>query len=195
MKMGTNVLNRAALVGVGLLFAGMSSACSSGGDATGETTTPPKPAGVQIENPKDALATDPCNLLTPEAAQSAGLNPVGRVSADPLNADAAPGCIWDVAGQDGNNVLLTATNVPIQSYLDRKSTYTDFQELNIAGHPAVRANNGDPARDGFCDIFLATKDGQNLAAQSDTNVGSGVDPCSLAQKALEASVPAIPAAK
>ena len=83
----------------------------------------------------------------------------------------------------------------IQAYYDNKSKYRDFAELTIAGHPAVRANAGDPAQDGFCDIFLATKQDQILSAQASFIGLDGQDPCTLAQQALEASVPNLPAAK
>ena len=138
---------------------------------------------------------DPCALLSPEAAQQAGLDPTGQ-KAESLLEESPASCKWNVRGDFGNNVTLTPlTDRSIQTYRDGKAQFPDYRELTIAGHPAVRANKGDPAKDGFCRVQVGTKEGQVLEAFSDTNPGSGVDPCGLAQQALEASVSGLPAAK
>ncbi|QIZ34126.1 DUF3558 domain-containing protein [Saccharopolyspora sp. ASAGF58] len=81
----------------------------------------------------------------------------------------------------------------IQQIYDNRSTFSDFQELTIAGYPAARANQGDPAQDGWCDIYLATSENTMLRAFS--RDASHADACGLAQRALEASIPTLPAAK
>lgn len=192
--MGTHVLKRAALIGAAFLLAGTSAACSSGGPAE-SPAEPSKSAGSQIQDPKDASAVDPCALLSPEAAQNAGLDPAGK-KAESLLEESPANCKWNAPGDFGTSVTLTPlTDRSIQTYRDGKAQFSDYQELTIAGHPAVRANKGDPAKDGFCRVQVGTKEGQVLEAFSDTDPGSGVDPCGLAQRALEASVSGLPAAK
>jgi hypothetical protein len=194
--MGSNVLKRAALAGV-LLALGMSAGCSSARNSADEPApAPPQSSGPQIESPNDAAALDPCALLPQEGAQAAGLAPAGRKVEDPVDPEGPTGCAWDFPGKVGEGVTLTPMNDrSIQEYFQNRATYQDFQELTIANHPAARANNGDPAADGMCDVFLGTKDGQVLASQVNIDPASGVDPCGLAQEALEASVPNLPAAK
>ncbi|MEU5850966.1 DUF3558 domain-containing protein [Saccharopolyspora shandongensis] len=197
--MRMSVFKRSATIGTGLVLTGLLAACSGGQSPadrppSSSATTQTQASGPQINSPKDAAAVDVCRLLPPEGATAAGLQPTGEISKNLIDPSATDGCAW----RDGNGTSVTMTPLSdrsLQEYYENKSQYVDFQELNIAGHPAVRANEGDRMRDGFCNIFLATKDGQVLASQSDTNADGRTDPCNLAQKALEASVPTLPAAK
>lgn len=196
--MGSNVFTRGVVLGVGLILAGVSAACSAGGGggAPADQSAPPRASGPAINDPKDAAQGDVCSLLSAGGAASIGLEPQGKKAENTIDPKAPAGCTWSVAGEFGNRVMLTPlSDRSIQSYYDNKTQYSDFQELTIAGHPAVRANDGDPAQDGFCNIFAATKDGQVLTAQADTNSDKKVEPCGLAQKALETSIPSLPAAK
>lgn len=183
---------------VGVVLAGALVACS-GGDS-GQTAEQPKPEAepggeLDIANPKDAAAVDMCSLLPGEAASSMGLNTEGEMDDGPdIASDSPESCVWKT--EDGfTSVSLSPLNDrSIQEYYDGKSQYPDYQELTLAGHPAVRANQGDPQQDGFCAVFLATSDDQLLYAHSDTSSDNESDPCGLAQKALETSVPTLPAA-
>lgn len=194
----TSVFKRSAVLGTGAVLIGLLVGCSPGGAPSEEgdaaSQAPQKPSGPAISAPKDATAVDRCSLLSAEAAQSLGLAPRGEERPDPLDPDAPAPCTWS----DGGRARLSLTPIndrSLQAYYDNQSQYVDYAALNIAGHPAVRANQGDPRTDGACDIFLATQDGQVLAAQSHVNDVQDQDPCGLTQKALEASVPTLPAAK
>ncbi|GAA4619193.1 hypothetical protein GCM10023108_43050 [Saccharopolyspora hordei] len=193
------MLKRSAIIGTGLVLTGLVAACS-GGASPGDATQPPnaptetQASGPKIDAPKDAAAVDVCNLLPAEGATAIGLKPEGELVENMIDAEAPPGCDWRT--EDGTSVMLTPlSDRSLQEYYDHKSMYVDFQELEIAGHPAVRANEGDRMKDGFCNIFLGTKDGQVLASQTAMISDGQTDPCDLAQKALEASVPTLPAAK
>ncbi|WP_406689116.1 DUF3558 family protein [Saccharopolyspora sp. ID03-671] len=167
------------------------SACSSG--SAPEPAPAPESqhqAGPTINDPKDASAVDLCQLLPGDAATSLGLNPAGEEETSPIDPDMPPQCTWKT--EDGaTTVSLGPSNVPIQWYFDNKATFVDYRELNIAGHPTVQGNKADPAQTENCWMYLGTKDGQILGAFA---FGTA-DPCSLTQKALEASVPTLPAAK
>lgn len=169
------------------------SACAGGSNSE---DPPPAPqtqnqSGPEISNPRDAAAVDLCQLLPADAATSLGLNPTGEAddSAN-INPDAPPSCTWE--SPDGATTLsLGPAATSIQWYLDNKSTFVDYRELNIAGHPTVQGNKADPAQTQNCWMYLGTRDNQVLGAFA---FGTA-DPCSMTQKALEASVPTLPAAK
>lgn len=163
-------------------------ACSSEEPAA----QPPQPAtseaapAVQISNPKDATAVDPCDILPNQTATELGLLPEGR-PAEEENL-----CRWVSEDRSLYVSFTPLENRSIQEYYDNKTAFVDYGELTIAGYPTVRANQGNPAEDGFCDFFLATNDNQVLHAAGRDS--SYTDPCGLAQKALEAAVSNLPAA-
>jgi len=156
------------------------------------TAQPPQPttseesSAVQIPNPKDATAIDPCSMLSAQTAAELGLKPEGWSSHE------GAGCQWDSKDLSRSVALIVLPDQNIQQYYENKSIYTDYEEVTIAGYPAVRANQGDPAQDGFCDFFLATNDNQLIQASGGDSTHT--DACGPAQKALEAAVPNLPAA-
>jgi len=162
-------------------------ACSSEQPAA----QPPQPSteeasGVQVPNPKDATAIEPCDMLSAQAAAEIGLQPEGK------SAHEGAGCRWYSEDRSVSVSLTPLTDRSIQKYRDSKSAYEDYEEFTIAGHPVIRANQADPAKYGFCDFFLATNDNQLIQAAG--NDSSHADACGPAQKALEAAVPNLPAA-
>ncbi|GAA4619186.1 DUF3558 domain-containing protein [Saccharopolyspora hordei] len=193
------MVKRSAIVGTGLVLTGLLVGCAGKPAPSSDSPAPNGAAettasGPHIATPKDAAAVDVCSLLPAEAATASGLKPEGDLTENMIDPDAPDGCTW--RDGDGTSVVLTPlSDRSLQEYHDHKSMYVDFQELEIAGHPAVRANEGDRMKDGFCNIFLGTKDGQVLASQTAMISDGQTDPCDLAQKALEASVPTLPAAK
>ncbi len=193
----SEVVKRSAILCAGATFiCSTLTACGGSGGGTEGSPAPEtqQPSGVTISAPKDAMAMDRCGLLPPDAATGLGLAAQGKEQSDPLDPEAPSPCVWN--SEDGKNRLsLTPLDGrSIQAYYDNKSKYVDFRELSIAGHPSVRANQGDPKQDGTCDIFLATKEGQILSAQAHV-MDTSQDACGIAQKALEAAVATLPASK
>ncbi|WP_263251308.1 DUF3558 domain-containing protein [Saccharopolyspora rosea] len=186
-----------ATFGAALALVGGLAACGTNGGGAGEAQPPqPQPsAAPKIPDPKDASAVPRCGLLSPEAASSLGLAVPGEERPDPVDPKAPSPCNWKTKDDGGEVALTPIDNRSLQEYHDNRSKYADFKDLSVAGHPAVEANQGDPVQVGSCDIFLATKDGQVLSSQVDLYNNQGKNPCELAQKALEAAVPALPAAK
>ncbi|MDI2028390.1 DUF3558 family protein [Saccharopolyspora sp. TS4A08] len=188
------MVKRSAILCAGAAFAGVLTACGGGGTDGAPAPEPQQPSGVTIDAPKDAMAKDRCGLLPADAAAGLGLAAQGEEQSDPLDPEAPSPCVWNSADGKNRLSLTPLEGRSIQAYYDNKAKYADYQELSIAGHPAARANQGDPKQDGTCDIFLATKNDQILSAQAhvmDTNQ----DACGIAQKALEAAVPTLPAAQ
>ncbi len=186
-----NSFKRGGAVAAGAVLIAVVAACSGGGSDAPQPQ--PQPSGPQISNPKDVAAADLCSLVPGEAATSAGLAPTGQMDDGPKIGDSAAACSWHSADGKDTFRLSVLTDRSIQTYYDSKSQYPDFQELTIAGHPTVRANDTDPKQGGACSLFLGTKDGQVVHAfASQVNI---TDPCAISQKALEGSVPSWPAAK
>lgn len=194
------MLKRFGRAGAGLVAAVCLAACSGGADQDEGKPTPSAASdsgGIPIEAPKDAAANDVCDLLPADAATSLGFDPEGRSIANMIEPDAPDGCEWKTPENRGAGVTLTSRgDRSIGEYHQNREVYSDFEELTIAGHPAVRANQGDPMQDGSCNVFLGTKDDQVLASQASANAGEAgtTDPCDTALKALEASVPTLPQA-
>lgn len=188
------VFKRAVAFGAGVLIAGGVAGCSGSADEEEAQQQPETQANtVAIDSPKDASSVDLCSLLPAETATSLGLEPEGEVDDGPsLSSDSPEMCTWKTPdGSDGVK-LGPIEGRSIQEYYENKQSFVDYEETTIAGHPAVRANEGDPAQDGFCAMYAATTDRQLLYAH--TSDSSRTDPCGMAQKALEASVPTLPAA-
>ncbi|SFM66917.1 Protein of unknown function [Saccharopolyspora antimicrobica] len=187
------MLKRGAILGASLAMTALLAACGSqtpdtGGEQSPETAQ--TESGSQISNPKDAAAVPPCDFLSAESASKLGLNPQGTDSSDSISRS----CGWYTPDERDRLALGEIANRPLSSYLDNRSQFADFEELTIAGHPAVRANRNDPKELGTCSIFLATKDDQILSSMA-SRFDKTNDPCGLAQQALEAAVPSLPAAK
>lgn len=183
--------NRGGVVAAGAVLMAAMTACSGGGAGTPQPQ--PQPAGPQISNPKDVASADLCSLVPADVAASAGLAPNGQMDDGPKIGDSEPACSWHSADGKDTFRLSALTDRSITTYYDSRSQYPDFQELTIAGHPAVRANDADPKQSGACSLFLGTKDGQVVHAfTTQVNI---TDPCATSQKALEGSVPSWPAAK
>lgn len=151
-----------------------------------QTATSEESSTVQVSNPKDATAVDACNMLSAQTATELGLDPKGN------SVDEGAGCQWDSKDLSRNVSLTVLQNQSIQEYYNGKSAYADYEELTIAGYPAVRANDGSPTEYGFCNFFLATDENQIIQAAGGDS--SHTDPCGLAQKALEDAVSNLPAA-
>lgn len=151
---------------------------------------------VEVKSPKDAGAVDPCSLLPAPGAESLGMDPQGQKGSGSFGDDQQNSCDWDTSDGSINTSLSVFSDRTLKDY-DRPEAYVDFEKTIISGHPAVRANQGDPKVDGTCVIFLASNPGQVVQAtgQVPSTKRGEADPCDLAKKTLESAVPSWPAAK
>ncbi|WP_258343131.1 DUF3558 domain-containing protein [Saccharopolyspora gregorii] len=174
------------------------SGCAVGGDSPNEGGDPSsstgKPSG--IADPRDASGIPPCELMKASDAQELGFGPNGKVTPNDLDPTMPDGCTWRSAEGATSVSLSVIPNRTIQQYRDASASFVDYAELNIAGHPAVRANDDLP-ENGSCGIYLAAKDDQILFsfAFDAPSGGEPFDPCSYAQGALERSVSVLPSVK
>ncbi|WP_157062952.1 DUF3558 domain-containing protein [Actinopolyspora mortivallis] len=199
---------RGGVVAGGVVVSVLLAACSAGspaeppsasGGPTTESSTSSDPSGVEIADPKDAMAVDECQLLTAEAAQKVGVRAQGEKKKENLTLpDEDPKtCIWESASGSTSIFLTVLSDRSIQQYYDNPDYFVDFKKLRIAGYPAVRANQDDPMTGGSCDVFLASKRNQVVKSTSflpSDEVGT-VDPCELSKQALELSVSSWPDAE
>lgn len=142
---------------------------------------------VQVASPKDPSNESPCDLVPGQTVHELGFHQEGEEAAD--------GCTWKT-GEGGVQLSIgVAPDRSLQDYRDEAGKYSDFGELTIGGHPAVRANSGNPREDGRCELVVAANDEQAVAAKAKIPSGATADPCALAQQALAAGVPSWPVAE
>ncbi len=185
-----------------LVCAGAVAGCASGGgEGTGAAEqaqgqpSQEQQSGVQIDTPKDASQVDLCGLLPPELAEKFELPPEGKPDTSITTGEET--CRWSNADV-GRGLDITAIgDRSLQTYLDNRDQYTDFEQVQIAGQPAVRANKGTPPQDGgrFCDFFVALNENQVLSSQATGANSEAEDPCQIAREGAEKAVSNIPPAK
>ncbi|WP_092604732.1 DUF3558 domain-containing protein [Actinopolyspora xinjiangensis] len=199
-------MHRGGAVAGGLILSITLAACSSGSTgktesseetATGNATSSVSRSGIDIANPKDAVALDPCELLTNEAANALGMDPRGESSPNDLKPSLPDICQWESVEKSFTSVSLTAfPDRSIQQYYDNKSTYGYFEKLDISGYPAVIGNTKAPSESAGCAMYMAAGENQVVMSSADIapdDVGK-VNPCDLSRKALKLSLPSWPAA-
>ncbi|WP_092978055.1 DUF3558 domain-containing protein [Actinopolyspora lacussalsi] len=203
-------MRRGAAVLTALVLSLMLAACSSdavdegdeggasGSTRTSEVTGSQSQTEVEIANPKDAAALEPCELLPAQAAKSLGMKTRGERKPNDINPSLPDACDWETPDGGAEKISLTAFGErSIQSYYDNKSQYGHFEKLSISNYPAVVAMDSSPMETGICSVFLASKQGEVVGSVANVTydrVGK-VDPCSTAKKALKLSLPSWPAAK
>ncbi|MHA6802642.1 DUF3558 domain-containing protein [Salinifilum ghardaiensis] len=189
------------MAAVALVCAGALAGCASGGGDEGKGTSdeaqgepsPEQQSGVQIDTPKDASQVDLCGLLSPQSAKEFGFAPEGKPDSSITTGEDE--CSWSNFDEGGGLNFSAIGDRSLQSYLDNRDQYADFEQVEIAGHPAVRANKGTPPQEGgrFCDFFVALNENQVLASQA-TATNPGVDdPCQISRQGAEEAVSNIPA--
>ncbi|MCA1189412.1 MULTISPECIES: DUF3558 domain-containing protein [unclassified Saccharopolyspora] len=173
------------------------SGCSvgSGEESAPSPSSAPDSGDSEVEDPRDAAGVPPCSLVKPQDIAALGLLPEGEVQPDELDPSLPDNCTWKSDRGDKYVAISVLPGRSLQIYRDNEDSYVDYSEGVIAGHPAIQANNDRP-ENGSCGVYLATKEDQILFSfAADVTVGEVHDPCSLAKRALEASVPTLPAAE
>lgn len=143
--------------------------------------------GEQVASPKDPGNESPCDLVPSQTIHELGFHEEGEETAD--------GCTWKSAGGGVELAVGVEPERSVQDFRDESTKYSDFGELTVGGHPAVRANSGDPRADGRCELVVAANAEQSVSAKAEIPSGATADPCALSRRALEAAVPSWPAAE
>ncbi|GAB2678343.1 hypothetical protein GCM10027271_44230 [Saccharopolyspora gloriosae] len=143
--------------------------------------------GEQVASPKDPSNESPCDLVPSQTIHELGFHEAGEETTD--------GCTWKSAGGGVELAVGVEPERSVQDFRDEAAKYSDFGELTVGEHPAVRANSGDPKADGKCELVVAANAEQAVSAKAKIPSGATADPCALAQRALDAAVPSWPAAE
>ncbi|WP_092602423.1 DUF3558 domain-containing protein [Actinopolyspora xinjiangensis] len=205
-------VGRAATVAGGLVVSMVLAGCASSGSADGsdgadgtdgsttssvDSSASSERSGVEIANPKDAAALDPCDLLPAGAAESLGLKTQGQKQSNIFGSSLPDLCDWESPDGGEEHVSLSAIDDrSIEKYHENKSKYKDFEKIEVSGYPAVVANRINPADNGMCAIFLASQENQVVGSAVTVPVDDvgQTNPCDMAKKALKLSLPSWPAA-
>lgn len=136
-----------------------------------------------MDRPKDARGVAPCDLLTD--AQLGELSLLAD-TAEEYSGPATRSCSWLSAVDDTNPAgLELATDTAIAAldtiYISR-DLLVNFTELEISGHPAVRA---DYNPDGSCTIYTAIADHQAVSTEGNGAGRPQPDPCALSVRMAE----------
>ncbi|APU12360.1 putative DUF3558 family protein [Actinoalloteichus sp. GBA129-24] len=161
-------------------------------ETTEQSPAPPAESGdstglaPSVSEPKDLAGLDVCTLLTPESAEGLGFGPDGEPR---TTGGGSASCSWDSA--EGARVTLVADvdRQGLDEVYSRQSLYSDWEELEIAGHPAVRANEGEPTS--MCGYIVGIADTQYLDINYFSS-GSDGDACAGALAVAESIVPTLP---
>ncbi|WP_461142720.1 DUF3558 family protein [Salinifilum aidingensis] len=187
------------MAAMALACAGALAGCASGGGEDAGTSdeaqgqpSQEQQSGVQIDTPRDASQVDLCGLISPETAKKFGFAPQGKTETSITTGEKK--CSWDNFDEGGGLAISAIGERSLQSYLDNRDQYADFEQVEIAGQPAVRANKGTPPQEGgrYCDFFVALDENQVLASQATKTPGIN-NPCQISRQGAEEAVSNIPA--
>lgn len=192
-----------ACLGV-LAFAGCTS--SEGGTARPDpsstaapdsTGSPPGDSEApRVEDPldADAVLADPCSVLTPSQLTGFGAQTTGVPDTDSAVAKTVgPSCIWHpvdlaVAGSVSVSWQVGNKNGLSDTYRVR-DRWSDFEETEVDGYPAVFTNDEDPAINGYCDIVVGISDTLTFAASEKGSKADGAaDVCDEAKSVASAAI-------
>jgi hypothetical protein len=124
---------------------------------------------------------EPCDLLTVQQVTALGFRPE---TTEQGTGGRAGTCGWRTdPGNPAGLQINTGTTIPALDglYLGR-DTYAVFEPMEIAGHPAVRADltSGD-----VCTIYVAVADYQGLSTDGNLAGRPLPDPCAPSRRMAE----------
>jgi hypothetical protein len=149
------------LAAVAVVVVGALAGCGSGG-GTQQPTSPIPP----VQKPRDvaAMASRPCDLLTPQQAAKFGLDrPPRRLPGVLGKVD----CEWRSSMADVWVYISTSPNKStLEDIYARRASLPYFQLTQLSGYPAT-AVRSDP-RLPVCDVDLKAAEGQSVTVSYDT---------------------------
>ncbi|MDT8911014.1 DUF3558 domain-containing protein [Amycolatopsis sp. PS_44_ISF1] len=168
-------------------------ACSGGGDSTGNGSSPSKtapdtssPGGdpalkVPAPLPAQALLSNPCSALTDAELKDVGLTPPGELTQGPPAL-----CDWSSLSTKQNGVGVGA--VPqnkggISDIYDQRAKQAYFQPVTVDGYPGVFADTQDGRPSGSCSLWVGITDQLAFTVVTSITIGPNkAQPCDVARK-------------
>lgn len=182
---------------VGTVLGLMLAACSDNPGNTPTTTAPPvttpslpDSGAPKVENPLDTarFETEPCSVSPLAALEKAGME--FRKAEEEPGFTAGPRCKWFYR-QDRYGVISgTFTAISdrgLSDLYDQRDEWAYFQELTIAGYPAVMYDGIERRDTGDCPLAVGIRDDQtyDITASLDTQHPNRKDPCKVAKAFVE----------
>ncbi|MFC5993330.1 DUF3558 domain-containing protein [Pseudonocardia hispaniensis] len=152
-------------------------------------TAQPAGAAPRVAHPRDARGIAVCDLLTPAQLTALGLRPE---TAEPKVLGTGRLCGWrsTTVGEPAGLTIATEIDVRGLDYLyGIRDTFAVFEPLEVAGHPAVRA---DGNADGRCSLYVAIAEYQLLSADGNLAGRPLPDPCARSRRMIEAVLSNLP---
>jgi len=184
-----NAKRRIAAVAGGVLVAAGCATSVSGSPApapassapSSEAKLPPRLA-PPVQMPLDARGFKACELLTPTQLTELDLDPA---TAEAKTVGVTDNCSWKYTNDPGNVGGIQLSTRPTLPALDGiyllRGTTATFTPLEVAGHPAVRADAGGA----FCSIYVGIADYQGVAVEADTAGRPRADACAPSRRMAE----------
>jgi hypothetical protein len=144
-----------------------------------DASTPPE---LRVREPKDARGIPVCELLTRDQLLELGLDPA---TAQPDSFLRGETCSWrfaDGSTRAGVGLSVDPAAQKLPDFYRLRNTSTNFQILDIAGHPAVRS---DDRPVGDCSLYVAVSDLQILSTNGYADGRALPDPCAPARRMAE----------
>ncbi|WP_245856812.1 DUF3558 domain-containing protein [Actinoalloteichus hoggarensis] len=192
-----------AIAGVAIAASLMIASCSTQDEGTAtpvesdsaveETTTEESPDATapqglapSVTDPRDVAGVDVCALLTPESAEDLGFAAEGEAR---TTGGGNASCVWESEAGSRVTLVTDVEREGLEEIYSRQSLYSDWEELEVAGHPAVRANEGEPTS--MCGYVVGVSDTQYLDVNY-VRSGSEDEACAGALAVAEAVIPTLP---
>ncbi|MGH3515936.1 MAG: DUF3558 domain-containing protein, partial [Haloechinothrix sp.] len=179
---------------VGLAAVSFLAGCSSEtGGELGSSGEPPADSGLphsgapKVENPIDTAAfeADPCSAITEQQLAEERVN-IDEVKPEPDN-QVGPSCTWYSTFEWGqfSGAVLTANSdgLSTQYAQYQAGEWAYFEELSVAGYPAVVNSLTDNRKNGDCTLNVGVRDDLTyiLTLSLGTENPYRTKPCELAE--------------
>lgn len=180
------------IVIIGAVFGLVLSACSETPEDNPDSTTPvttpslPDSGAPKVERPLDTTQFEakPCSVAPQAAQDKAGME--FRKAEAEMDSAFGPTCKW-VYRQDGYGAIsATFTAISdrgLSDIYDQRDEWVKFQELTIAGYPAVIYDDIERKAGGFCPLAVGVRDDQtyDVITSLGTENPNRNNPCEVAK--------------
>lgn len=175
-------------------------ACSEEPEGSPDATTPavttpslPDSGAPRVENPlvTASFEAKPCSVTPPAELKKAGMD--FRKSEAELDSAFGPACDWFYR-QEGYGVaggrFTAISNRGLSEIYDQRDEWVVFEELTIAGYPAVIYDDIERQSPGFCTLPVGVRDDKTyvVTASLSTPHPDVRNPCKVAKEFAEIAV-------
>lgn len=183
---------RGVVLGAGVVV--LASACNSGGESKGNTSSASATPTIAADVPAgfDACKDIPQALIQSEKLKNKGADTTNRPGGIKWR-----GCGWVQSGGDGYFGSIDTTNITL-AMVHANSQFTVTEDLNIGGRAALTYRPSDDQTDQHehCILIVEMKGGSlevSISNPPSAKLTASQHSCDIAKRLAEGIVPAIPA--